>query len=70
MMLTKIVNGQRMPLTDEEEAARLAEELEWQNRPPERPIPTEAEILRRALAEKGIVISDADLAAGARALKS
>ncbi len=52
----KLVNGQQVPLTPEEEAARDAEELEWANRH----IPTIDEIdqdtLNRALAEDGSIV--------------
>ncbi len=52
----KLVNGQQVPFTPEEEAARDAEELEWANRH----IPTIDEIdqdtLNRALAEDGSIV--------------
>lgn len=66
----KLVNGERFPMTPEEEAVRDVEEQRVP--PPAKPKPpTEVQILCRAMQDKGgPVITDADMTAAAEALKS
>ncbi len=70
MARTRLINGKPIPLTSEEETARDAEEQAYITAaPPPLPLPTDMEVLRRALQNKGgPVITDADIDTARQAL--